>query len=98
MDDFLSSAKAGKKRQGKKQLVAYLEGKVLTRQAAIKAKCYDCDGMGDTGECDLRHCALFPYSPYGGKRDRRGGLSHPSQTKTIPHTHAGGAMGTKESI
>jgi hypothetical protein len=58
------SAKHGKMRIGKTQLLKYLSGRRLTRQEAIKAKCYDCDGMGETGECDMEECSLYPYSPY----------------------------------
>ena len=62
--ELLESAKSGPRRKGKKELVAYLEGGVLTRNQAIKAKCFDCDGMGDTGECEIVSCALFLYSPF----------------------------------
>lgn len=66
------SAKSGKMRVGKTQLLKYLTGGRLTQREAIKAKCYDCDGMGETGECDIESCTLYPYSPYqtkGGKKD-----------------------------
>jgi hypothetical protein len=95
--DLLSSAQAGKKRKGQSQLIAYLSGKKLTRQATILAGCYDCDGMGDSGECDLNHCALYPYSPYGGKKKSKR-LSHPLPNEINPQTHAGEAVGTKETI
>ena len=66
--EILESAKSGKMRSGKTQLLKYLKGGRLTRQEAIKAKCYDCDGMGDSGECSLEHCSLYPYSPFKTKR------------------------------
>jgi len=66
--EILESAKSGKMRSGKTQLLKYLKGGRLTRQEAIKAKCYDCDGMGDTGECGLEHCSLYPYSSFKTKR------------------------------
>lgn len=62
--DILESAKSGRKRKGQTFLIKHLEGKRLTQQQAIKAKCYDCDGMGETGECELTECSLYPYSPY----------------------------------
>ena len=62
--DLLESAKSGKRRQGQLQLIKYLNGGSLTRQQAIKAKCYDCDGMGDTGECALKDCPLHPHSHF----------------------------------
>jgi len=64
-EKLLNSAKSGKKRAGKSHLIAYLStGKRLIRSSAIKAKCYDCDGMGDTGECILESCPLYPHSPF----------------------------------
>jgi len=61
---LMRSAKSGKSRAGKALLIKYLNEGTLTRQQSIKAKCYDCDGMGDSGECEINHCSLFPYSPY----------------------------------
>lgn len=62
--ELLESAKSGPRRRGKKELIAYLEGGTISRSAAVRAKCYDCDGMGEEGECDIEACPLFPYSPY----------------------------------
>jgi len=64
MLDMLKSAKDGKLRAGKNNLIKHLTGGRLTRQQAIKAKCYDCQGMGETDKCDIKACSLFPYSPY----------------------------------
>ena len=64
MDEYIREAMNGKSRSGKTQLLKYLRGSRITRQESIKAKCFDCDGMGDSGECDLEHCALYPYSPF----------------------------------
>lgn len=60
--DLLNSAKHGSRRKGQKDLIAYLSGKRITRQQAILAKCYDCDGMGESGVCDVGDCPLYPYS------------------------------------
>ena len=62
--DLLVSAKSGPLRRGKKELIKHLEGAKITRSQAVKAKCYDCDGMGDTGKCEIESCSLYPYSPY----------------------------------
>lgn len=64
---IINSAEGGKGKAGKSDLLKYLHGKRLTRQASIKAKCYDCDGMGETGECGIVTCSLYPYSPYKEK-------------------------------
>lgn len=62
--DLLQSAKQGKRRMGQIQLIKHLNGGELTRQQAIKAKCYDCDGMGETGVCELKTCPLYPHSSF----------------------------------
>lgn len=62
--ELLASAKSGPRRKGKKELVKYLEGGKISRAQAVKAKCYDCDGMGELGECDIEACPLYFYSPY----------------------------------
>lgn len=75
--DMYDSVKSGHKKVGKVALMKHLEGVRLTQREAIQAKCYDCDGMGETGECDIVACALYPYSPYGG-------LKAPSRMVTLP--------------
>ena len=58
------SAKRGKGRAGKLAFLRHQEGVRLTQKQAISAKCFDCDGMGDSGECLQDYCPLYPYSPY----------------------------------
>lgn len=68
MDErLLESAKNGTRRTGQKDLVRHLEGKKITRQEAIQAKCYDCNGMGEADTCDSESCALYPYSQFRAK-------------------------------
>ena len=62
--ELLESAKSGPRRAGRKELIKYLEGGKISRPGAVKAKCFDCDGMGDTGECDIIACPLYDFSPY----------------------------------
>ena len=74
MDDrFVRSAKNGKSRAGKSELLKHLQGKRLTRSQAIKAKCFDCNGMGEVGECEIEECSLLPYSPYRTKAKKISG-------------------------
>ena len=61
---MLESAKRGKLKAGKIDLIKHLEGKRLVRSKAIRAKCFDCNGMGEQDECDIEECSLYPYSPY----------------------------------
>ena len=61
--DLLASAKSGKLRKGRRWLIAHLEGQKISRSQAVQAKCYDCDGMGDSGRCAMETCPLLPFSP-----------------------------------
>lgn len=59
--------KNGKSYRGKKELVAFMEGKQLSAQALILAKCYDCFGWYvDDGamDCGCIDCPLHPKMPY----------------------------------
>ena len=66
-DRMLDSAMSGKGRSGKSDYIKYLKGGRITRNQAIKAKCYDCQGMGESGVCEMSYCALYPYTPYRDK-------------------------------
>ena len=61
---LLASARKGHKRAGQKDLINHLQGKRLTQRQAIKAKCYDCSGMGEDPDCENDECSLFNFSPY----------------------------------
>ena len=65
---ILESARSGKMTSGKRELLNHLAGKKLTQKQAIRAKCYDCSGFGESRECDIVECSLLPYSQYGGKK------------------------------
>ena len=62
--DLLVSAESGPLRRGKKELIKHLEGGKITRKQAMLAKCYDCDGMGDSGKCDIETCPMYHYSQF----------------------------------
>lgn len=58
--------KYGIKAIGKKEICAHLNGKKITRNAAIIAKCYECncyyaDGKAD---CEIPTCPLYGFMPY----------------------------------
>lgn len=61
---LLESTKKGTRRAGQGDLINHLNGKRVTRRQAIRAKCYDCNGMGESGTCDDKECPLSAYSPY----------------------------------
>jgi hypothetical protein len=56
--------------QGRMELRKHLAGKRITRNAAIKAKCYDCMGGFTDGkqDCQITACPLYPWMPYRQKQ------------------------------
>ena len=57
----------GSRFQGRGELVQFLNGFRITRNEAIKAKCYDCMGFYDQANdknCRNYTCPLYPYMPY----------------------------------
>lgn len=50
---------------GRKEYLKYLQGKKITRDEAIAAKCYDCMGYYRDGREDCKNgtCPLYPFSP-----------------------------------
>jgi len=50
----------------------YLQGKRLTQRQAIKAHCYDCQGMGEDPTCENDECSLWPFSSYNRMCKRLG--------------------------
>jgi len=49
------------RQQGKADYLRHLHGERLTRDEAIKAKCYDCVCGEDTQECLAAFCPLHQY-------------------------------------
>lgn len=62
--EMYASARSGNRSAGRAEYIKYLEGKRLTRQQAIRAKCFDCSGMGCMTYCEISSCSLAPYTPY----------------------------------
>jgi hypothetical protein len=48
------------------ELIAHTEGRILTRNQAIRAKCYDCMGgyTDGKGDCEIPRCPLYGFMPY----------------------------------
>ena len=67
---YLASVKKGKVRAGRKDLIDFLEGKRLTQNQAIRAKCYDCMGFYDdeARDCQGTTCPLYPFMPFNPNR------------------------------
>jgi len=59
----------GKKAKGRIELIRHLKGNKITRDQAIRAKCYDCMGYFADGvqDCEVAECSLYPFMPYKGK-------------------------------
>ena len=69
-ENWIKMVSNGKQRRGKTFLLNHLKGVRLTQRQAIGAKCYECDGMGETGKCSIETCALLPFSQFKVKLDK----------------------------
>lgn len=60
---------------GKRFLLIHLQGDVLTRDQASKAKCADCCGYYIDGrlDCGVPGCPLYKFMPYRGNINGRKG-------------------------
>jgi len=61
--------------QGRTELLKHLNKESISKNEAIKAKCYDCMGYGIDGriDCKVVTCPLYPWMPYkkGGAKKTR---------------------------
>lgn len=66
--------KSGGFGKGKVDLLSHLRGNRITRNEAIKAKCYECCGYyGDgRGDCGINSCPLYGFMPYRGRKVAEG--------------------------
>ena len=58
--------KHGATSAGKTHYLKYLNGKKLTRNQAILAKCFECSGYYADGRsaCEITDCPIWPWAPY----------------------------------
>lgn len=89
---LINSAETGHRRVGQHDLLKHLHGKRITQRQAIRAKCYDCNGMGELDTCDIETCPLFPYSSM-----KKISTGHPtaSQGAKVGHPVGGMSKGSK---
>ena len=76
---YLKNVKRWPGHRGHQELINYLEGKVLGRAESMLAYCYGC-GAGYTDgakDCELYHCPIYPYMPYGSKKAKSGKVLSP---------------------
>lgn len=61
---IVMNAKKLPRKAGKAEYLRFLQGERLTRDEAIKAKCYECCGGEVTLPCKCITCSLVQYSPW----------------------------------
>lgn len=66
---FIKNASAMPKKAGRAEYIKHLEGKRLTRDQAIRAKCYECVGGDDTRPCKISTCSLTAFCQWTIKED-----------------------------
>lgn len=60
------------KQIGKADYIRFLKGERLTRDEAIKAKCYECVGGEDTLPCHAATCPLTLYCQWNNSENQKG--------------------------
>ncbi|QEM67293.1 hypothetical protein FO488_03415 [Geobacter sp. FeAm09] len=86
-EDLIKQVKAMPQKTGRADLIKHLSGKRLTRQAAIKAKCFECVGGEDTKPCTVPTCPLKQFCQWNssGEGSDRGGKEKDSQMASTGH-------------
>lgn len=57
--------------RGKKEFIAFLEGKRLTLKQSMLAYCYQCMGYYEAGkDCQNEYCPFIAFAPYAGKKEK----------------------------
>jgi hypothetical protein len=56
----------GRSAQGRKEFIAYLNGKSISPEKSILAACYRCRNFYADGkkDCETHECPLYPFMPY----------------------------------
>lgn len=60
-EQLINHAHAMPKKSGRADYIKHLEGKRITRDAAIRAKCFECVVGEDTEPCTIPTCPLTPF-------------------------------------
>ena len=56
--------------KGQMEYERFLSGSKLSRGQAIKAHCYECNGLETSGvDCQGKNCPLYAYFPYKGVKE-----------------------------
>jgi hypothetical protein len=56
--------------KGKREYEKFLKGEPLSRKQAIKAHCYECNGLESSNvDCQGTNCPLYAYFSYKGVKD-----------------------------
>ena len=72
MESIDNIKKYGKDSPGKKYLLKYSEGQILTMKQAIVAHCFLCCGYYADGknDCLIPSCSLYPFMPYRAEKKK----------------------------
>lgn len=55
--------------KGQNEYLKFKKGEKLNKSQAIKAMCYECNGLEDSkADCQGTLCPLYPFQPYKGLR------------------------------
>ncbi len=84
MTKLESIGKMGKLAKGRNELLNHLNGKILSRSQAMRAKCYECMGYYADGrlDCKILDCPLYFFNFYGSQGMQKRGLQGKKRSKT----------------
>ena len=68
-EQTLKNAHAMPRKSGRAEYIKHLQGKRLTRDQAIRAKCFECVGGEDTAPCAIPHCSLTAFCQWNSKTE-----------------------------
>jgi hypothetical protein len=65
----IKNANAMPQKAGRADYLKHLKGQTLTRNQAIRAKCYECVGGEDTKPCNISSCPLTQFSQWNNREE-----------------------------
>jgi hypothetical protein len=73
IQDRIEDVKNAGKFRGRKEYLAYLQGKLISRTQAMYAQCFDCMGYYSDGaqDCEVPECPMYGYMPYRVKKVKK---------------------------
>ena len=86
-EQHISNVKKWQRKTGKSHYLKFLQGKDLTRDEAIQAKCYECVCGEDTEPCSVPTCSLTQFCQWNKPKKPMASntnLNSPDALQSVP--------------